>query len=140
MKTRLKKKRLDGLYTFIIPTQLSDWVSYWNIILNNIAFNVLYILYFYLFCHSGPIENIFDDFFFSSQPSVMPVGFSSCICFDGPVEIKGGTYPVFLVFWALNMSSWSVLLLLLLLNGLRWQNFNKENKWRKRKKKEEINK
>ena len=44
----------------------------------------------YLFCHAGPTENILEDFFFSSQPSVMPVGFSSTV----RVVIRGGTYPV----------------------------------------------
>ena len=33
--------------------------------------------FFHLFCHSAPIENIFEDFFFSNQPSLIPLGFSS---------------------------------------------------------------
>ena len=61
----------------------------------------------HLFCHAGPTENILEDFFFSSQPSVIPVGFSS----DVRPDIEGGTYPVIIVLRGLNISPLSALVL-----------------------------
>ena len=73
----------------------------------------------YLFCHAGPTENIFEDFFFSSQPSVIPVGFSRAVRSD----IVGGTYPVMIVLRELKMSPLSALVLVLasaLFIGFLW--------------------